>query len=92
MGAAVTGSGNLDATSHGLAWAADTNRAEGVDERTQRRRRVAPLTERTRGIIGPGELRALGPSGVLVNAGRGPLVQEGRGTRSSRTQTSTPPR
>jgi phosphoglycerate dehydrogenase-like enzyme len=36
----------------------------------------APLTERTRGMIGVDRLRALGPSGVLINVGRGPLVQE----------------
>ena len=36
----------------------------------------APLTEQTRGMIGAAELRALGPDGVLVNVGRGPLVDE----------------
>ena len=36
----------------------------------------APLTDATRGIIGAAELRALGRDGVLVNVGRGPLVQE----------------
>jgi len=37
---------------------------------------ATPLTEATRGLIGPQELNALGPSSVLVNIGRGPVVQE----------------
>ena len=36
----------------------------------------APLTERTRGMIGEAQLNALGPHGVLINVGRGPLVDE----------------
>jgi phosphoglycerate dehydrogenase-like enzyme len=36
----------------------------------------APLNERTRGMIGADQLRALGPDGVLINVGRGPLVEE----------------
>jgi phosphoglycerate dehydrogenase-like enzyme len=36
----------------------------------------APLNEDTEGMIGVGQLRALGPDGVLINVGRGPLVQE----------------
>ncbi|YCK84236.1 D-2-hydroxyacid dehydrogenase family protein [Arthrobacter sp. D3-18] len=34
------------------------------------------LSERTEGIVGPDELRLLGPDGVLVNTARGPLVDE----------------
>jgi phosphoglycerate dehydrogenase-like enzyme len=36
-----------------------------------------PLTPATRGFIGEGELRAMKPSGYLVNIARGPIVDEG---------------
>ena len=36
----------------------------------------APLTPETRGIVGAAELRAMQPAAVLINVGRGPLVDE----------------
>ena len=36
----------------------------------------APLNQRTEGMIGAPQLQALGPDGVLINVGRGLLVQE----------------
>jgi phosphoglycerate dehydrogenase-like enzyme len=36
----------------------------------------APLSDATRGMIGPDELRLLGPESYLVNVARGPLVEE----------------
>ncbi len=35
-----------------------------------------PLTPRTEGLIGEPQLRTLGPEGLLVNVGRGPIVVE----------------
>ena len=37
---------------------------------------AAPLTAQTRGLIGNAEIRAMKPSGVLINIGRGPVVDE----------------
>jgi phosphoglycerate dehydrogenase-like enzyme len=34
------------------------------------------LSDRSRGVVGEEELRLLGPDGILVNAARGPLVDE----------------
>ncbi|WP_181686850.1 D-2-hydroxyacid dehydrogenase [Halorhabdus salina] len=36
---------------------------------------ASPLTEATRGLIGPEELQTLPPSAVLVNVARGPIVE-----------------
>ena len=41
-----------------------------------------PLTDRTRGLIGERELALLPPSAVLVNVGRGPVIDEGALYRS----------
>jgi phosphoglycerate dehydrogenase-like enzyme len=36
----------------------------------------APLTDETRGMIGEAELRAMKPTAVVVNIGRGPVIRE----------------
>ena len=37
---------------------------------------AAPLTEETRGMIGEAELAAMKPDAVIINLGRGPLIDE----------------
>jgi phosphoglycerate dehydrogenase-like enzyme len=75
-GAAVTGSGRLDARAHGLAWAADVSRLDALLSESDVVVVSAPLTAATTGMIGAAQMRALGPDGVLINVGRGALVAE----------------
>lgn len=77
QGVAVTGSGRVDAAAHGLEWAADTTELNRLMPESDIVVVSAPLTEATTGMIGARQLRALGPAGVLINVGRGPLVVEG---------------
>lgn len=37
---------------------------------------AAPLTEETRGLVGEAAIRAMRPTAVLINVGRGPVVDE----------------
>lgn len=37
---------------------------------------AAPLTDETRGMIGPAQIAAMKPTGVLINVGRGAVVDE----------------
>jgi phosphoglycerate dehydrogenase-like enzyme len=76
VGAAVTGSGSVDAAAEGLSWAADARSLDRLMGEAEVVVVSAPLTERTEGMIGERELEALGPDGVLINVGRGPLVVE----------------
>ena len=75
-GAAVTGSGRVDAATHGLDWAGDTAQLDRLLRESDVVVVSAPLTEATTGMIGAAQLQALGPDGVLINVGRGPLVDE----------------
>jgi len=75
-GAAVTGSGRVDGAEHGLAWAGDTTRLGALMRESDVVVVSAPLTAATEGMIGAEQLRQLGADGVLINVGRGPLVQE----------------
>jgi phosphoglycerate dehydrogenase-like enzyme len=75
-GAAVTGSGRVDAAAHGLSWAGDGTRLDALMRESDVVVVSAPLTPATEGMIGADQLRALGPDGVLINVGRGPLVDE----------------
>jgi len=74
-GAAVTGSGHAPGDT-GLAWVADASRLPQLMADSDIVVVSAPLSARTEGMIGAAELAALGPEGVLINVGRGPLVQE----------------
>lgn len=74
-GSAVTGRGVLDEGS-GLQWVGSTERLGELMAESDVVVVSAPLSENTAGMIGESELQALGPAGILVNVGRGPLVQE----------------
>jgi phosphoglycerate dehydrogenase-like enzyme len=75
-GVAVTGSGRVDANAHGLSWAADVARLDDLMRESDVVVVSAPLTQETEGLVGADQLRALGSDGVLINVGRGPLVDE----------------
>ncbi|KAA0097546.1 hydroxyacid dehydrogenase [Mycolicibacterium sp. P1-18] len=75
-GAAVTGSGRVDAAAHGLSWAGDISRLDALLTESDVVVLSAPLNPATAGMIGGRELQLIGPDGVLVNVGRGPLVDE----------------
>ncbi len=73
-GAAVTGSGR--APDERLEWVSDAGDVGRLADFADVLVVSAPLNDRTRGMIGAEELGRLGRDGVLVNVGRGPLVQE----------------
>ena len=76
-GVAVSRRGTIDAAAHGLAWAGST--AERLDALLAGSDVVvvsAPLNPETEGMIGTAELGSMKDSAVLVNVGRGPLVDE----------------
>lgn len=75
-GIAVTGSGRVDAAVHGLSWGGDVTRLDDLLRESDVVVVSAPLTPATEGMIGADQLRALGPDGVLINVGRGLLVDE----------------
>ncbi len=73
-GSAVTGSGCVPEC--GLAWAGGTRELDRLLTECDVAVVSAPLNEHTEGMIGADQLRVLGSDGVLINVGRGPLVQE----------------
>ncbi|KMO76977.1 2-hydroxyacid dehydrogenase [Mycolicibacterium chlorophenolicum] len=73
--AAVTGSGAV-APNAGLTWAGDTGQLDRLMRESDVVVVSAPLNAHTEGMIGAAQLDALGSDGVLINVGRGPLVQE----------------
>lgn len=75
QGAAVTGSGRVR-DGAGLSWTGDVSRLDALAAESDVLVVSAPLTRETTGMIGRNQLGALGPDGVLINVGRGPLVDE----------------
>lgn len=73
--AAVTGSGRVNGD-FGLTWVGDTGQLDRLMRECDIVVVSAPLNSHTEGMIGAAQLEALGPDGVLINVGRGPLVQE----------------
>lgn len=74
-GAAVTGSGRVTGD-HGLDRVDDVSRLDELADASDVLVVSAPLTPATTGMIGHTQLTALGPDGVLINVGRGPLVDQ----------------
>lgn len=73
---AVTGSGKGDPDAYGLAWLGATDRLTDLLVESDAVVLSAPLNEQTASMIGAAELAAMKRSAVLVNVGRGPLVDE----------------
>ncbi|MGQ7296219.1 NAD(P)-dependent oxidoreductase [Quadrisphaera sp. KR29] len=80
VGAAVTGSGRLAAAgaaaAEGLAWGAGVDQLDRLVEGSDVLVLSAPLTPATRGLLDARRLALAPPGAVLVNVGRGPLVDE----------------
>ncbi|HEX4250112.1 MAG TPA: 2-hydroxyacid dehydrogenase [Pseudonocardia sp.] len=75
-GVAVSRRGSVDAAAHGLAWAGPIGELPTLLEQSDVVVLSAPLTPATTGLIGAAELARTPPGAVLVNVGRGPLVDE----------------
>ncbi|SDO34125.1 Phosphoglycerate dehydrogenase [Nakamurella panacisegetis] len=75
-GMTVTRRGEIDATAQGLEWAGTVDDIDKLLEMSDVVVVSAPLTPETTGMIGGSELSRMGPSAVLVNVGRGPLVDQ----------------
>jgi phosphoglycerate dehydrogenase-like enzyme len=75
-GVSVTRSGNVDAAAKGLDWAGAVDDIGKLLEIADVVVVCAPLTPETTGLIGASEFARMGRSAVLVNVGRGPLLDE----------------
>ncbi|MFE2444069.1 2-hydroxyacid dehydrogenase [Streptomyces melanosporofaciens] len=75
-GIAVTRGGNVDAAAHGLLWSGTVENLGSLLESSDAVVVSVPLTDDTTGLIGAAELSRMHPAAVLVNVGRGPVVDE----------------
>ncbi|GAA4536867.1 2-hydroxyacid dehydrogenase [Pseudonocardia xishanensis] len=75
-GVAVTRRGDVDAAARGLEWSGTTDDLGTLLDRADVVVVSAPLTPETTGLIGVAELARMKRSAILVNVGRGPLVEE----------------
>ncbi len=75
-GVAVTRRGDVDAAGQGLAWSGTVDDLDALLEIADVVVVSAPLTPQTTGLIAEAELARMGSSAVLVNVGRGPLVDQ----------------
>ncbi|MEU1518993.1 2-hydroxyacid dehydrogenase [Streptomyces sp. NPDC005811] len=75
-GVAVTRRGGVDAVTEQLAWSGDMDDLSVLLEVSDVVVVSVPLTADTTSLIGATELGRMGESAVLVNVGRGPVVNE----------------
>ncbi|MFD8386138.1 2-hydroxyacid dehydrogenase [Streptomyces sp. NPDC059679] len=76
QGVAVTRRGEVNAAAEGLAWSGTIADLGSLLESSDVVVVSAPLAPETTGLIGAAELSRMRPSAVLVNVGRGPVVDE----------------
>lgn len=72
---AVSGSGAADRDLDGLAWWGDTSRLDELFEQCDIVVASLPDSSSTRGLVRAAHLERLGPDGILVNVGRGAVVE-----------------
>jgi len=75
IGYAVSGSGSADRDLDGLTWWGGLDRLDELFESSDVVVVALPDTAQTRGLVGAHHLELLGPTGLLINVGRGPVVQ-----------------
>ncbi|WP_381797875.1 2-hydroxyacid dehydrogenase [Streptomyces niveus] len=75
-GVAVTRRGDVDAAAQRLAWSGTIDDLGTLLETSDVVVVSAPLTEATAGLIGEAQLSRMRTSAVLINVGRGPVVDE----------------
>ena len=75
-GLAVTRGGDVDAAARGLEWSGTTDDLGTLLSRSDIVVVSAPLTPETTGMVGASELARMPRHAVLVNVGRGPLVDQ----------------